>query len=106
MPGLQTSLSRFLEFREDLANGRIPEKKQDSKYRKVVDELKARVPANYDLKLQPLFFNYIEAERIKAAVGQLCFDLLAEEGQDLYYSIGVKIFPMANSINSVRIVIM
>jgi hypothetical protein len=51
MPGLQTSLVRFLDFREDLANGRIPEKKQDQKYKKVVDELKARVPANYDLKL-------------------------------------------------------
>lgn len=62
-------------------------------------------PPNYKITILPAFFNHTDGERIATVIRDTSADFLVKTPKQVLFSIGVKIFPYASEINSVRIVL-
>ena len=68
-------------------------------------ELMKLTPANYKITMLPAFFNHTDGERIATVIRDTSSEFLVDTPKKVLFSIGVKLFPYAMEINSVRIVL-
>lgn len=63
------------------------------------------MPPDWQLSVQPYFFNHTDIEKITGAIATLSQDFVVIMIPKTFFSVGVKIYPFDNRFNSIRIVI-
>lgn len=96
-------VGKYLDYLEDLECHRLA--KPGSAKRLVYEELMKLVPENYKISLLPAFFNHTDGDRIGTVIRDTSLEFLIDTPKKVMFSIGVKIFPYASEINSVRVVL-
>ena len=94
---------KYLDYLEDLECLRLA--KPNSAKALVYEEMMKLVPENYKISLLPAFFNHTDGDRIGTVIRDTSHEFLVETPKKVMFSIGVKIFPYASEINSVRVVL-
>jgi len=99
----RTILKKYLDFIEDCECLRLEDPETERKI--VWKDLKKLTPANYKISMLPMFFNHTDGERVATVIRDTSQEFLEDTPKKVLFSIGVKIFPYASEINSVRIVL-
>lgn len=99
----RTILKKYLDYVEDVECLRLDNPKQEKIT--VFKELMKLTPPNYKITMLPAFFNHTDGERIATVIRDTSQDFLVGTPKKVLFSIGVKIFPYASEINSIRIVL-
>ena len=98
-----TILKQYLDYIEDNECLRLDDPKKEKAI--VWKELMKLVPVNYKITMLPAFFNHTDGERIATVIRDTSQEFLVDTPKKVLFSIGVKIFPYASEINSIRIVL-
>lgn len=96
-------LRKYLDFLEDEECSRMAKPKSTQLV--VYKEMMKLVPENFKIALLPAFFNHTDGDRIGTVIRDTAHNFLADTPKKVMFSIGVKIFPYASEINSVRVVL-
>ena len=60
-------------------------------------------PENYKIALLPAFFNHTDGERMGTVIRDTCSEFLLNTPKKVLFKVGVKCFPYASEINSIRV---